>query len=114
MPKADAVRLRHMFDAASEAIGFVKDRSREELDQDRLLVLGLVKSLEIIGEAAAKVQSETRAMDESIPWVDIIGMRNRLIHGYFDVDLDLVWDTVRHDLPPLASQLQKLLEIIPP
>ena len=110
MPKVDAIRLRHMFDAASEAIGFAKGRSREDLDQDRLLVLGLVKSLEIIGEAAVKVQPETRNLDESIPWVDIVGMRNRLIHGYFDVDLDLVWDTVQYDLPVLAGQLEKLLQ----
>ncbi len=106
----DLIRLRHMLDAAQEAIGFVEGLDRSSLEQDRLLVLGLLKCIEIVGEAAAKLQPETRARCPGIPWTDLVGMRNRLVHVYFDIDLDQVWKTVREDLPPLIVQLQHALE----
>ena len=84
MRKDDLVRLRHMLDAAQEAIEFVKDKHREDLDNDRKLTLALVKDLEIIGEAAYQITEETRRALPEIPWEDIIGMRHRLVHAYFD------------------------------
>lgn len=101
----DIIRIRHMQDAAREALSFVAGRSRGDLEHDRMLVLAIIKELEIIGEAAAKVSAETRANFSDVPWQDMIGMRNRLIHGYFDVDIDRVWDTVSYDLPELLSLL---------
>ena len=74
-----------------------------------MLTLALLKSLEIIGEAANGVSSVTQNRYPGIPWRDIIGMRNRLVHVYFDVDLDLVWDTIRTDLPPLIVELERVL-----
>jgi uncharacterized protein with HEPN domain len=74
-----------------------------------MLVLSLVKELEIIGEAANKASAETRSQSNAIPWQDISGMRNRLIHAYFDVDLDVVWSTVTKDLPSLKAELERLL-----
>ena len=74
-----------------------------------MLVLSLVKELEIIGEAAGKVSAEIQTQYGSIPWQDISGMRNRLIHAYFDIDLDVVWSTVTKDLPLLKSDLEKVL-----
>ena len=109
MSKSDEVRLRHMLDAARDAVSFAAGKSRSDLDSDRMLVLSLVKSIEIIGEAASKVTEETRRTHPSLPWIDIIGMRNRLIHAYYDVDLDRVWDTVMADLPPLTSELERIL-----
>ena len=86
MTKSDEIRLRHMLDAARDALGFAAGRSRADLDSDRMLALSLVKSIELIGEAAARVGAETRRRHSSIPWADIVGMRNRLIHAYYDVD----------------------------
>lgn len=106
MTPEDLIRVRHMVDAVREALAFAQDKSRHDFDYDRMLVLAIIKELEIIGEAAAKVSAQGRASYPLIPWVDIVGMRNRLIYGYFDVDLDLVWNTVVDDLAPLLEQLE--------
>ena len=98
-----------MLDAANEALEFIHGKNRSDLDTDRMLVLSLVKELEIISEAANKVSAETRSQSNTIPWQDISGMRNRLIHAYFDVDLDVVWSTVTKDLPSLKAELDRLL-----
>jgi len=73
-----------------------------------MLILAIMKELEIIGEAAAKVSAVTKEQFSGIPWQDIIGMRNRLVHGYFDVDSDRVWDTVAVDLPELLALLDNV------
>ena len=113
MRKDDRIRLRHMLDAAREAQSFVASRSRSDLDHDRLLLLALVKDVEIIGEAASRVSEETRLEWADIPWQDIVATRHRLIHGYLDIDLDIVWSTVTDDLPPLAAQLERVLASAP-
>jgi len=107
MQKDDAIRLRHMLDAAREARGFAASRSRSDLDRDRQLLLALVKDVEIIGEAASRVSAETRMEWPDIPRLDIVAMRHRLTHGYFDIDPDIVWSTVTDDLPPLIAQLER-------
>ena len=103
----DGSRIRHMLDAAREAQAFIAGRARADLDNDRLLALALVKLVEIIGEAASRVSPEGRAQYPSVPWPSIVRMRNRLIHGYFDIDLDRVWETVTTDLPPLVAALEE-------
>jgi uncharacterized protein with HEPN domain len=107
--KEDKVRLQHMYDAAREAVSFLEDRSRGELDNDRMLVLSLVKLIEIIGEAASRVTDKTRQQYDTIPWINIVAMRNRLIHAYYDVDLNILWGTVTDDLPLLISALEEIL-----
>ena len=109
MPPDDHVRLRHMLDAAREASSFVLGKQRRALDDDRQLTLSLVKLIEIVGEAASRVTEEGRRARPEIPWRDIVAMRNRLIHGYFDIDLDRVRDTVADDLPPLIAALEVAL-----
>ena len=104
----DSVRIRHIVDAAREAVGFAKGRSREDLDTDRKLNLSLVRLLEIIGEAARGVSQEFRESHPDLPWESMAGMRDRLIHGYFDVNLDVVWETVREDLPVVIAELEKI------
>ncbi|MFH1672325.1 MAG: DUF86 domain-containing protein [Pseudomonadota bacterium] len=111
MQKDDVVRLRHMLDAAKEAVSFVQNKTRSSLDTDRQLVLSLVKSIEIVGEAAAHVSEKCVRDFPQIPWRNIIGMRNRLIHGYFDIDLAVVWKTVIEDLPPLIAELEEIVEV---
>lgn len=113
MPPADAIRLRHMLDAGREAMAFCAGRTREDFERNRQLLLAVVKDLEIIGEAATKVSAETVAARSRIPWTDIIGMRHRLIHGYFDVDVEIVWNTVQVDLPPLVALLDDALSEAP-
>lgn len=110
MKSDDRTRLRHMLDAANEAIASIKDHEKSELDEDRVWMLGLVKCLEIIGEAASRVSDTTQEKYPQIPWAEIVAMRNRLVHVYFDTDLDQVWKALKEDLPPLASQLEKILE----
>ena len=109
MRKDDAIRLRHMLDAAQEALSFVPGRDRSDLDENRMLCLALVRCIEIIGEAASKVSLECKDECPAIPWGDIIGMRNRLIHAYFDINLDIVWSTVTDELPALVAALQEAL-----
>jgi uncharacterized protein with HEPN domain len=106
----DLIRLRHMLDHAVEAVEMVQGRTRGDLDRDRQLNLALVRLLEIVGEAASKVSNEFRSLHPSIPWVEISGLRNRLIHGYDAVDFDILWEILHHDLPPLIMDLRLILE----
>jgi len=99
-----------MMDAAKEAESFGANKTRSSLDSDRKLVLALVKCIEIVGEAATNLTKECRDNIPQIPWTNIIGMRNRLIHAYFEINLDILWKTVIEDLPPLITELGKLLE----
>jgi len=109
MQQSDLIRLRHMLDAAREAVAFSAGRGPQDLARDRVLTLALVKCIEIIGEAASKVSAVTRDSHPGIPWADIVAMRNRLIHVYFAVDLNRVLDTIASDLPPLIVALEEAL-----
>jgi len=109
MRKDDIIRDRHMLDSAGEALSFAKGKSRGDLETDRMLALSIVKSIEIVGEAAAGVSAEFRKLYPDIPWQDIVAMRNRLVHVYFDIDLDRVWDTLLEDLPKLTADLERVI-----
>ena len=110
----DAVSLRHMLDYAREAVALAQDKTRKDLENDRLLQLGLTRLMEVVGEAATRVSGETCARHPAIPWAQVVGMRTRLIHGYDVLDWDLLWDTVCDDLPPVIAQLERILEMGPP
>jgi len=107
--KNDTVRLRHMLDHAREAVEMARGRSRSELETDRALNLALVRLLEIVGEAAGRVSQETQSRRPEIPWQQIVGLRNRLIQGYDEVDLDILWNIVSADLPPLIAALERMI-----
>jgi len=113
MFKNDEIRLRHILDASREAIIFAERRSREDLDRDRMFNLSLVRLLEVIGEAARGISEEYRSAHPEIAWRNMAGMRDRLIHGYFDINLDVVWQTVSEDLPLLVGQIEKVLSSSP-
>lgn len=87
-------------------------RTRDDLDLDRQLVLALGKSIEIVGEAASRVTESSRQDLPQIPWDQIIGMRNRLVHAYFDINLDInldiLWTTAREDLSKLIDLLESI------
>ena len=105
----DMIRIRHMLDHAEEAVALVAGKDKTELQHARVLELALIRLVEIIGEASGKVSSETQAKYPLIPWPQVIGMRNRLVHGYDSVDLNILWDTIEIDLPPLIAEPRKIL-----
>ena len=105
----DLKRLQDMLDYAQEAVEFAAGRQRQDLETDRPFRFALTHMVEIVGEAAAHVPEPLRATHTGIPWTDIVALRNRLIHGYSDVDLDILWDILRIDLPPLIAELRKIL-----
>jgi len=109
MRTEDRVRLRHMIEAAESAAQFIADRSRSDLDSDRMLLFAVVRAIEVVGEAASKLSEEFRAAHPGIPWRAIVGMRNRLIHAYFDIDTETVWETTTQELPPILNQLRELI-----
>ena len=87
----------------------VSGKTREDLDTDRKLNLALVRLLEIVGEAASRTPPEERAQHPQIPWSQIVGLRNRLIHGYDSVDLDILWQILTVDLPALIDALEQIV-----
>ena len=93
MPPDDEVRIRHLIDAAETAVRLTTDRSRADLDTDEMLALALTKLIEIVGEAAKQVTVETRNASPAVPWSAAARMRDRLVHHYFDIDLDVLWST---------------------
>jgi uncharacterized protein with HEPN domain len=102
----DRIRYRHMIEAVETALGFAAGRTRSHLDTDRMLLFALVRALTIVGEAAARLSDEARAAAPDVPWRQIVAMRNRLIHAYFDVDRDIVWTAIRNELPDLLERLK--------
>src|SRR5262245_62864894 len=107
LPREDEVRLAHLADAATKAIGYLDGRSRSDLDDDELLRLAVTKLVEIVGEAAKQVSDETRSAYPNVPWSAAARMRDRLIHHYFDINLDVLWTTVVDDLPALLNELPR-------
>ena len=110
MPRRDdVVNFMDMLDHSHEAVEMLRSKSRGELDRDREMNLALVRLLEIIGEAANRVPTDERERYPDIASYQIIGVRNRLIHGYDSVDLDIVWQIVWGDLPPRIASLERIV-----
>jgi uncharacterized protein with HEPN domain len=101
--------LGQMLDAARRAVAITSGRTREELDTDELLDLAVVRILEILGEAANRVPKDDQVRYPDIAWSEIVSMRNRLIHGYDNVDLDVVWQVVTEDVPALVAELERIM-----
>jgi uncharacterized protein with HEPN domain len=106
MSPDDQWRINHMVEAAEQALAFVAGRDRSDLDSDVMLRLALTRLVEIIGEAAAQVSDAARRELADVPWPQIVGMRNRLVHAYFDINADILWDTVQVALPELLEKLK--------
>jgi uncharacterized protein with HEPN domain len=105
----DAIRIRHMIEAAQTAQRFIAGRRRADLDKDTMLLFAVVQVIQIVGEAASQVSHETRSETPSVPWARIIGMRNRLVHAYTDIDHEVVWKTATGEIPALLPLLTSLL-----
>ncbi len=109
MPSPDAVRLRHMREAAPTALDMTSGHARVDLSRTTMLAMALTRCLEILGEAASRISPEVLTRFPAIPFAKIVAMRNRLIHANFDVDMNIVWTTVTEDLPPLLPALDEAL-----
>ena len=105
-----AITLGNMRDHAREAMDLAQGRSRGDMEDDRVLTLALTRLVEIVGEAAGRVPPNERCKYPGIDWARIIGMRNRPIHEYDDVDLAILWRTVKEDLPELVARIEKVLD----
>ncbi|MDP2897514.1 MAG: DUF86 domain-containing protein [bacterium] len=107
--RRDEAYLLDMLIAARDAASFISGLTREQFEASRLHQLAVMKALETIGEAAANVSEPSRAAHPELQWREIVGMRHRLVHGYFEVDLEKVWDTVQTDIPTLINAIEPLL-----
>lgn len=105
----DEVLLRDMLDQARKAVAAVAGRERGDLDRDDVLAAALERYIEVLGEAAGKVSEATREQLAAVPWRGLIGIRNRLVHGYASVDHDIIWDVVTDDLARLVADLEQAL-----
>ena len=105
----DDAYLLDMLLAAREARGFAANLTFSDFERHRMAQLAILKSIEVVGEAASRVSVGCVKSHPEIPWSGIVGMRNRLVHGYFNVNLDRVWETVQKDIPRLILQLESLI-----
>lgn len=105
----DRIRLHHMVEAGEAVAKFVAGRARADLDGDQMLLFALTRAIEIIGEAATRLTPETQNAAPSVPWSRIVAMRNRLIHAYHGIDLDVIWRTATEEVPELLPKLRALV-----
>ena len=109
MIKDDTVYLRHILDAINTIQEYIKGMDYEGFRASNLVQDGVIRQLEIVGEATKNLSQEIREKHPDIPWKDMAGMRDKLIHQYFGVDIAGIWDTAEQDIPILKSNLIKLL-----
>lgn len=110
MREDDLIRLTHMLAEARSAISFLGDKDVNSLKDDRMCSYAILRAIEIIGEAAYKISNETRETIKEIPWAGIINMRHRVVHAYHDVNITIVWNTVKFSLPSLIQTLERVLK----
>ncbi len=106
----DAVYLRHVLDAISKIAEYLHGIDEHNFRRNTLIQDGVIRQLEIIGEAVKKLSSELRDRHPHIPWKDVAGMRDKLIHDYFGVDLEAVWESAKEDVPALRDEVKRILK----
>ena len=109
MFKDDWIYVSHMLDMSRKEVDTVTGKTRDGYNDDEILRMALTHFIQVIGEAARKVSAEFQATHPQIPWREIVGTRHRIVHGYLNIDEDLVWEIVTHDLPALIRGLEKII-----
>ncbi len=109
MQHRDLMYLGHMLDAAKQVADKVADVDKAAFDSDENLCLALLHLVQIIGESARRVSEETRTLHPQVPWSNIVGMRHKIVHDYFKIDYDLLWDVATKDMPELVVELRKFV-----
>lgn len=110
MNERDALRLRHILDAAQRIAEFIEGADQKAFLSNPMMQDAVIRNLEVIGEACANLTPEIVQANASIPWSKASAIRNRLVHGYFDVDLRIVWQTATDSIPAFTGQVRHLLE----
>jgi uncharacterized protein with HEPN domain len=111
MKHRDLSRFQHMLESCEAISAYIRGKQRFHLDEERLLASAIVRELEIIGEAAVAISQETKDRFPHFPWKQVIAMRNRLIHAYFDINYDIIWATIQESVPSLQKQLREIILI---
>ncbi len=110
MARDEMLYLRHVLDAMDTVEEYLQGVDEQKFKATRLIQDGVIRQIEIIGEAVRHVSKDIRKTYPEIPWQDVAGMRDKLIHGYFGVDIEKVWDTAQDDLPILREQVERILK----
>ena len=103
------VAIHHIHDHGREALEMVRERSRTDLDSDRMFELALVRLMEVVGEASRRVPPNFRARYPDVPWRETTDLRNRLIHGYDQINFDRLWTIIHDELPGLVARMEEIL-----
>ncbi len=106
----NADRLRHILEAIEKITRYVQGYDKQAFQEDEKTQDAVARQMEIIGEAATNLTRDLRSENPQVAWQLATAMRNRLVHGYFDIDAEIVWDTAQNDLPILKEQMEKILE----
>ena len=110
MKKEPLIFIGHILENIKDIENFSKGLSKRDLERDTLRQKGVIRSLEIIGEATKNVNQDFREKHPKVEWKKIAGLRDKLIHHYFKINLNLVWDIIKEDLPILKKQIKEILE----
>lgn len=110
----DTLYLRHLLSAITRIEEYLQGIDKTNFTQSNLLQDGVIRQLQIIGEAASRISIELRERYPQVPWSDIVGMRHKIVHDYFGIDMDVVWTAATEEAPVLKKQIQELLDEVSP
>ncbi len=105
----DPLHLKDIMNSINKIERYIKDLSFEDFYNDDMIIDATIRNLEVIGEASSNLSEEFKNKNSNIPWKSIVGMRNKAIHEYFDLDIEVLWETLKEDIPTLKKDIEKIL-----